>query len=81
MNAYRHAGGKGQRVDCRIEAGRLVVSVIDDGPGFEPGRPGSGLGLAGLRERAESIGGEFRIDSAPGAGTRLTMALGPEPAA
>ena len=80
MNAYRHAGGKGQRVDCRIEAGRLVVSVIDDGPGFEPGRPGGGLGLAGLRERAESIGGEFRIDSAPGAGTRLTMALGPEPA-
>ena len=81
MNAYRHAGGKGQRVDCRIESGRLVVSVIDDGPGFEPGRPGGGLGLAGLRERAESIGGEFRIDSAPGAGTRLTMALGPEPAA
>lgn len=81
MNAFRHAGGSGQLVECRIEGGRLVVEVADSGPGFAPARLQAGrLGLAGLRERAESLGGEFRIDTAPGAGTRLVMVLGLEPA-
>ncbi|MCB2115343.1 MAG: sensor histidine kinase [Rhodobacteraceae bacterium] len=77
MNAYRHGGGKGVRVAAAAEGGRLRVTVADAGGGFEPGgaRRGPGLGLAGLRQRIESIGGEFQVKSEPGKGTLLTMEL------
>ncbi len=74
-NAWRHAGGVAQSVAQRIEAGQLVVEVSDEGSGFDPAaaRP-EGLGLAGLRERVESLGGAFAIRSSP-AGTTLAMSL------
>jgi len=78
MNAFRHAGGAGQQVACRLVSARFEVSVQDSGQGFDAGardRHGPGLGLNGLRERVESIGGEFRVESAVGHGTRLTMTL------
>lgn len=83
LNAFRHAPGAVVRVAIEDGCGRLVVSVSDDGPGFAPSGlepPTSGLGLSGLRERVESIGGEFRLDAAPGAGTRLVMTLAQESA-
>lgn len=73
-NAFRHAGGVGQRLTCRFDGGALEVTVSDTGPGFDPSRKveGShGLGLPGLRERIESIGGDLQVVSAPGQGTRL----------
>ena len=75
-NAYRHGKGKGQQVRATMRAGRLVVEVLDTGPGFDPGRS-EGLGLAGLRERIESIGGQFETLSGPG-GTRLVIQLSVE---
>ena len=75
-NAYRHGKGKGQQVLAAMRAGRLVVEVQDGGPGFDPGRS-EGLGLAGLRERIESIGGQFETLSGPG-GTRLVIQLSVE---
>lgn len=74
-NAYKHADGKDQAVDVRIEDGRLSVEVSDGGPGFDPtaGRD-DGLGLAGLKERVESIGGNFDLKTSP-AGTRVEIAL------
>lgn len=82
MNAFRHAGGTGQRVACRIADGALVLTVADAGPGIEPARraASAGLGLSGLRERAEAIGGELHVESGP-EGTRLVMTLDLEPAA
>lgn len=77
MNVFRHAGGIGQAVFCGVVEGRLVVSVSDEGPGFDMAQ-GLGLGLPGLRERIESIGGEFRVESAPGRGTCLTLTLAPD---
>jgi signal transduction histidine kinase len=76
-NAFRHADGVGQRVQSRFESGRLTVAVVDQGPGFDPleKRKNVGLGLRGLRERVESQGGTFTIDTAPGRGTRLVMTL------
>ncbi len=78
MNAYRHAGGVGQTVDAAIEDGELRIVVSDEGPGFDlaamPAKP-DGIGLRGLRERIESLGGEFEIDSAVGRGVRLRMSL------
>lgn len=80
MNAFRHAPGAGVTVGCHVEAGRLRVDIADDGPGFDPDLrsdsvSGSGMGLAGMRERVESIGGEFRIRAVPGAGVRLSISL------
>lgn len=77
-NAYKHAGGQGQRLRAAYDGRILQVSVIDSGPGFVPdalgkvndGRPH--LGLAGLRYRVESFGGAFDIDSHLGGGTRVS---------
>jgi len=77
-NAYRHAGGLGQAISQKTEGGRLTIEVSDHGPGFDLAgiRPTS-LGLAGLRERIESLGGTFEITSSE-AGTivRMTTYIG-----
>jgi len=78
-NAFRHAGGAGQHVACRIEDDTLEVTVSDSGPGFDPDQLAEGverLGLRGLRERIESIGGSLTIDSVLGVGTNVTLKFG-----
>ncbi|OAP36740.1 histidine kinase [Sinorhizobium glycinis] len=77
-NAYRHGGGVGQRVVQSIDGDRVWIEVADGGPGFDPGkiRP-TNLGLAGLRERIESIGGTFELNAAA-PGTVVRMSLGIE---
>ncbi len=57
----------------KIEAGRVELEVADDGRGFARNGGTSGLGLEGMAERARLVGGELAIDSAPGAGTRVTL--------
>jgi len=75
-NAYRHGRAKDQAVRAGMKNGRLFVEVSDGGPGFDPARV-DGLGLAGLRERVESIGGQF--ETLTGAqGTRLVISLSVE---
>jgi signal transduction histidine kinase len=76
-NAFRHGGGIEQRVHLKSLSGWLVLEVCDGGPGFDcTGEPASSehLGLAGMRERVESIGGGFEIASMPGH-TRITVHL------
>jgi signal transduction histidine kinase len=72
-NSYRHAEGAGQAVVQRVEGRNLIVEVSDRGTGFDPGdvRP-EGLGLMGLRERVESLGGSFDILSS-NSGTKVAM--------
>lgn len=78
-NAFRHARGVGQAVDCILADGRLSVTVRDAGTGgdlrFDRDREGHGLGLAGLRERVESLGGAFQFQTTLGAGTTVAMSL------
>lgn len=78
MNAYRHAQGAEVAVVCLVGDGQITVSVSDRGPGFDAAAATEGLGLAGLRERIESIGGRFSIDSRKGEGTRITVHLSQE---
>jgi signal transduction histidine kinase len=74
-NAFRHAGGLGQSVAAGVSDGALTVTVADRGGGFDVGQSDrEGLGLAGLRERVESLGGRLTIESSP-TGTRLGMTL------
>jgi signal transduction histidine kinase len=72
-NAYRHAAGVGQTVQVASDDLELTVEVADKGPGFSPEKSGSGdgLGLAGLRDRVESLGGTFSLEAQLGSGTRL----------
>lgn len=80
MNSWRHAPGAPVMAGCGLTPdGRLQVTVEDRGPGFDPAAlNGQGLGLSGLRERVESIGGEVELSAAPGRGTRLTMTMATE---
>jgi signal transduction histidine kinase len=84
-NAVKHAGGKGQAVTTVFDGQKLKIEVADGGPGmkvdaFDPARfvDGHGLGLAGLKDRVETLGGRFLVESAPGQGTRVTAHLGLE---
>ena len=76
-NAYRHAGGAGQRVRVSSETAQLVVMISDSGAGFDPRQTISSgrLGLSGMRERVESLGGYFQIDSRPEQGTTILARL------
>lgn len=76
-NAFRHAGGAGQSVTCDLKGAILTLSVEDSGNSIGTGEapPGSGLGLIGLRERIESLGGAFEIAQRAEGGTRLELSL------
>jgi signal transduction histidine kinase len=77
-NAFRHADGKGQRVMIKTGRNSILVEVVDQGPGIKiHDRPSDRvcLGLPGLRDRIESLGGTLQIDSQPGIGTRLIAQL------
>ncbi|MES2461175.1 MAG: ATP-binding protein [Armatimonadota bacterium] len=60
----------------RDEATRMVIlTITDDGCGFDDGKAGAGLGLSSMRERAEGLGGRLSIDSTAGGGTRVVASL------
>jgi len=73
-NVLRHSHAEAVLIQVERAGGKLAVEIEDDGAGFDPAafaRPredGQGLGLAGMRERIEILGGTIRIDSAPGKG-------------
>ena len=85
-NIARHARAESVLIQADVTGGCLVIEIEDDGEGFDlaslppPGARQRGLGLLGMRERVELIGGSITIDSAPGQGTRLvvTVPLSPE---
>jgi hypothetical protein len=77
-NAWRHAEGAVPTVTVTGSDDRLRVEVADPGPGFDPAvvqGSETHLGLVSMRERAESLGGQFRIHSTPGLGTRAIATL------
>ena len=80
-NVARHAGAAHAEVVLTFDAPTITLTISDDGCGFEvPESPAEmapvgHFGLLGIQERAEAIGARFVIDSAPEAGTRLTIAL------
>ena len=76
-NVARHAGASRVLVTVQPEDdGQVVVSVDDDGRGFDPeaGSPGR-FGVLGMRERAEQVGGTLEVRSEPGSGTRVAVRL------
>jgi signal transduction histidine kinase len=72
-NAVKHACASRVAIRAAREHGRLALEIADDGAGGAAFRPGGGL--AGLADRVDAVGGVLRLDSPPGAGTRLVAAL------
>ena len=75
-NAVRHARATTVTVGLAVRDGLVLLTVSDDGAGFDPASlPPGQLGLRGVRERLEGLGGSLTVTSAPGSGTRITAAL------
>jgi PAS domain S-box-containing protein len=77
-NASKHAAASRITVSLGSQGGLLRLAISDDGGGFvpqdaSPQPTGSGWGLTIMRERAELIGGSFRVSSVPGAGTTVSV--------
>jgi signal transduction histidine kinase len=77
-NALRHAAA--ERIEVRLEdgGGRLVLSVADDGAGFDAEAAdvrGRRLGLTSMEERASELGGRLAIESRPDAGTTVRLEI------
>lgn len=75
-NVRKHAEAERVEIDLQPIDGRLVARIRDDGRGFDPRSIGKAhfprFGLTVMRERAQSVGGRFEIDSRPGGGTMVT---------
>lgn len=70
-NVRRHARARQVTITLDRTRAAVVGEVVDDGTGFDPQRATEGLGLAGMKELVGFLGGELRIRSQPGRGTRL----------
>lgn len=68
-NALRHSGAARVTVDIDAFGDALVLSITDDGEGFDPDSAVRGLGLGNLEARVHRLNGELTIRSEPGAGT------------
>jgi signal transduction histidine kinase len=76
-NALLHANAKQITLAAASEDMRAVLTISDDGKGFDVERPipSGHYGLAGMRERIQNIGGEFQIQSEPGVGTCIAFTV------
>jgi signal transduction histidine kinase len=75
-NAVRHGRPSLITLQISIAAGTLMIAIADNGCGFDPATTdSSGNGLVNMRARLKEIGGTCTIDSAPGAGTKVTFSL------
>jgi signal transduction histidine kinase len=78
INVVKHAGAREARIELRRDNDKLLVTVEDDGKGFElaaieTDRGRRGFGLLSIHERLANIGGLLKIRSSPGAGTAVTL--------
>ncbi len=72
-NVAKHSQATSASVSLTFNAGQVRLNVEDDGIGFDTRRYNAGLGLKNMRERAEGLGGQLAVESAPGNGTRVTV--------
>ena len=76
-NALRHSQGDSIEVRVGCGASQAVMTVADNGVGFDSGAAGKGFGLGNMANRVAAVGGSFRVDTTEGNGTvvRATFPL------
>lgn len=76
-NILKHAHAGHVLVNLSFQPTETTLEVVDDGIGFDPNEAASsgGLGLAGIYERAQRLGADLKIESNPGAGTRVYLRI------
>ncbi|GGT97145.1 sensor histidine kinase [Streptomyces lateritius] len=78
-NTVRHASAARAEITLSFMDASVTLDVVDDGKGFDPARVASsaegGFGLPAMCSRAESLGGTFAVESAPGQGTAVAVSL------
>ncbi|MEJ2010413.1 MAG: HAMP domain-containing protein [Acidobacteriota bacterium] len=80
-NIVKHSHAETVLIQCATTPEEVTIEIEDDGQGFDPASisatasSGRGLGLAGIRERLEILGGHALIDSSPGQGTRVVLTV------
>jgi signal transduction histidine kinase len=76
-NALRHAAATEVIVRIEADGNEVLLSVEDNGTGFDPGLDSAGMGMTTMQERAEAIGGQITVNSVPGQSTtvEVTVAL------
>jgi len=77
-NVVKHADARRVEISLRQHASpidHLALDIRDDGHGFDPGYTRGGFGLHGVRERVDSLGGQFQLESAPDAGVSIRIRL------
>lgn len=79
-NVTKHAHAAEVRVQIAVAGGKLSVDITDNGRGFDPVPATGGNGLRNLRQRFQKLGGEFELQSRPGQGTKIHMAISLKPA-
>jgi signal transduction histidine kinase len=76
-NVLRHADAKSVTVRIRKKKGGVLLEVQDDGCGFNPQMEDKGgMGLRNMQERADQVGGDLKITSTPGKGTKVSVTVG-----
>ncbi len=78
-NCAKHAQASVVAIDFNSDSDDLLMSVADNGVGIDLAGVSAkmqGLGLLSMQERAEAVGGNWRIESSPGKGTRVTVRVG-----
>ncbi len=74
-NAIRHGRASKIRIRLEVHRARPMMTITDNGCGFDRGHNGEGMGLSIMRNRAESIGAAFSVWSRPGLGSSIRCAL------
>lgn len=74
-NVGRHARARRVTVSLGAAGNEARLTVEDDGAGFDAAHAPRGQGIANMRARAEEFGGSFELDSRPGRGTSVTVAI------
>ncbi len=72
-NIVKHAQAEKASIVLTRRGNQVKAVIEDDGRGFDPGEPGEGVGLLGMRERLALLGGRLRVESSAGAGTTLAV--------
>ena len=75
-NVIKYAQATVVAVRLQLLTGQVQLEIKDNGVGFDPKlrlKSGQGIGLLGMKERVDSLGGRFTLESLPGTGTRIRV--------